>query len=92
MAMGPIPREKIPWFPTVDTDKCVGDQECVEFCKNEVFEWDAANGHPLVKNPYNCVVGCSACANICSSGAISFPSVEQIREVIRELREEMAKE
>jgi len=24
-----------------------------------------ANGKPRVKNPYNCVVGCTSCANLC---------------------------
>ena len=27
----------------------------------------------MVKNPYNCVVECSACAKLCPEGAIRFP-------------------
>ncbi|MDZ7262119.1 MAG: ferredoxin family protein, partial [candidate division KSB1 bacterium] len=75
MPIPQIPREKVPWYPTIDTEMCVGDQECMEFCKNEVFEWDEENSHPNVKNPYNCVVGCSACAQICPANAISFPTM-----------------
>ena len=40
-----VPREKIPWFPTIDVDACIGDQECVKFCKNDVFVWDELQ-HP----------------------------------------------
>ncbi|MGQ9559721.1 MAG: 4Fe-4S dicluster domain-containing protein [Candidatus Oleimicrobiaceae bacterium] len=86
--MRDIPREKIPWFPTVDYDACTGDQECFNFCKNEVFRWDEGSNRPVVENPYNCVLGCSACANICPAGAITFPSLEDIRQLIRKLREE----
>jgi NAD-dependent dihydropyrimidine dehydrogenase PreA subunit len=89
MALREIPREKIPWYPTVDADVCIGDRQCVEFCKNGVFEWDEDRNRPVVMNPFNCVVGCSACANICPVDAIRFPSLQEIRDVIRRLREEV---
>lgn len=38
MVFSGIPREKIPWFPIIDYDKCVGCQECFNFCGNGVFE------------------------------------------------------
>ena len=91
MPSSDIPRELIPWFPTVDTSLCTGDQECFHFCKNQVFEWDEANQHPLVKNPYNCVVGCQACINICLVGAIRFPGKQELREALRRLRSELGK-
>lgn len=77
-----VPREKIPWYPTIDVDSCVGCRECYEFCKNDVYEWDEEGNHPVVVHPFNCVVGCSACANVCSGDAISFPSRESIKEAI----------
>ena len=80
-----LPREKIPWFPAIDYDACIGDRECLEFCKNSVFAWDDALGHPLVQNPYNCVLGCNACAQICPVEAIHFPAKEKLRRTIREL-------
>jgi NAD-dependent dihydropyrimidine dehydrogenase PreA subunit len=80
-----LPREKIPWFPTIDYDACTGDRECLEFCKNNVFSWDEVLGHPLVENPYNCVLGCNACAQICPVEAIHFPTKEELRQTIREL-------
>lgn len=86
-----IPRELIPWFPTVDYGICTGDQECFKFCKNAVFEWDEVNSHPLVKNPYNCVVGCQACINVCPVQAISFPTKDQLRQTLRRLRSDLVK-
>ncbi|MFI5107287.1 MAG: ferredoxin family protein [Terriglobales bacterium] len=89
MPAGTIPREKIPWFPTVNNEICTGDQECFKFCKNDVFAWDEDNSHPIVKNPYNCVVGCQACINVCPVQAISFPSKEELRQTMKRLRTEM---
>ena len=89
MPASTISRDKIPWFPTVDSELCAGDQECFTFCKNDVFAWDEENARPIVKNPYNCVVGCQACIHICPVGAIAFPSKEELRATMRRLREEM---
>lgn len=85
-----IPRHLIPWFPTIDNDLCVGDEECFKFCKNQVFTWDESGNRPLVTNPYHCVVGCQACLNVCTVGAISFPSKEDLRATLRRLRSEQA--
>ena len=68
-----IPREQIPWYPTIDPDRCTGCRTCVDFCKNGVLEFDDDAGRSRVKNPYNCVVECSTCAKLCPEGAISFP-------------------
>lgn len=87
MSSKSVPRDKIPWYPTIDEEKCTGCRECFEFCKNEVFEWDDEKNCPKVVNPLNCVVGCSACMNLCSQDAISFPKIQDIRQIIRELRE-----
>lgn len=90
MASAGIPRQLIPWFPTVDAGLCTGDQECFKFCKNQVFEWDEQANRPVVVNPYNCVVGCQACVNICPVGAISFPSKEELKAMLKRLRAELA--
>ncbi len=68
-----IPREQIPWFPTIYEDLCDGCRKCVEFCPYDVFEWDEDKNVPLVVNPLNCVVGCTSCADICPLDAIGFP-------------------
>ena len=82
-----IPREQIPWYPTIDPTKCTGDQACVTFCKHEVFTWDPATDRPVVANPYNCVVACNNCTTICPSGAISFPTLEWLEDFLEKLRE-----
>lgn len=92
MANSKVPREKIPWFPAVDEDACIGDRECIEFCKNNVFDWDEGLGKPIVARPYNCVVGCDACAQICPSEAISFPPMEEFKAVLRKLIAESYRE
>ena len=84
MLKSAAPREKIPWFPTVDNDVCIGDQECFNFCKSNVFAWDEAEGRPMVANPYNCVLGCNACMQICPVEAIAFPSQEELRQMLRQ--------
>ena len=68
-----IPREQVPWFPTVYEDLCDGCRKCFEFCPYGVFEWDEDKNVPVVAEPWNCVVGCSSCADLCPPGAIKFP-------------------
>jgi NAD-dependent dihydropyrimidine dehydrogenase PreA subunit len=81
-----IPREKIPWFPTIDPEKCTNCGSCLEFCSNGVFE----QGEESMKvvSPYNCVVGCSSCVKICPSDAIGFPDLKELIEMLKKLRKE----
>ncbi|MEG8947527.1 ATP-binding protein [Rosettibacter firmus] len=55
-----IPREEIPWYPTINTDLCNSCGNCIDFCSNDVFK--AGKLYTEVVNPYYCVVGCSSCA------------------------------
>ncbi len=87
-----VPRERIPWFPTINYDACIHDRECLEFCKNGVFDWDEALGVPIVSHPYNCVVGCDACAKICPAEAISFPPMDEFRVTLRKLIADLNRE
>ncbi|MBC7216716.1 MAG: ferredoxin family protein [Candidatus Caldatribacterium sp.] len=83
-----IKREDIPWYPTIDAEKCIGCEECLNFCANDVF---AKEGDKVVvKNPYNCVVGCDRCSVFCPTGALSFPSKEELVATLRRLREKAA--
>lgn len=82
-----IPREWISWYPTIDWDKCIGCQTCIDFCNNGVFEWDDQNSHPIVANPLDCVVGCNACAKLCDEEAISFPTKEELNASIQQAAE-----
>jgi NAD-dependent dihydropyrimidine dehydrogenase PreA subunit len=76
-----VPREEIAWFPTIDVTVCNGCGDCVAFCRPGVFEFSQpAPGSPeaqrprmQVANPYDCMVLCTRCQPICTSGAISLP-------------------
>jgi NAD-dependent dihydropyrimidine dehydrogenase PreA subunit len=81
-----IPREKIPWYPTVDPTRCLGDRRCITFCAKGVYRWDTDLGRPVVDQPLNCPVGCDGCTDICEGGAIAFPSLDELKTAIRRLR------
>lgn len=78
-----IPREEIPWFPTIDAEKCIGCRECVNFCRNNVLAFDEATSKTVVINRYNCVVECRTCARLCAVDAISFPDEVEFTAFIR---------
>jgi len=79
----------IPWLPMVESAKCKGCRVCFEFCRRGVYEWDVLASRPVVARPLNCLVGCSGCEPKCPAGAIGFPDVDGISELIRRLRQEL---
>jgi NAD-dependent dihydropyrimidine dehydrogenase PreA subunit len=79
-----IPREEIPWFPTIDAEKCIGCRECITICKNGVLAFDEVAQKFTVVNPYNCVVECRTCARLCPADAISFPDANKFNDFIKE--------
>ncbi len=83
-----IPRELIPWFPTIDEEACIGCKVCLNTCPHGVFTYDESKKKCYVANPYDCVVFCQACQMQCPEGAISFPDKEGIRNIIKGLREQ----
>jgi NAD-dependent dihydropyrimidine dehydrogenase PreA subunit len=78
-----ISRENIKWHPTVDESKCIGCGMCVTGCARKVYGFDYDKKKPVVLRPNNCMVACVTCANTCLRDVISFPPVENIREMIR---------
>lgn len=82
-----IPREQIPWYPTIDAEMCGGCRTCVDFCKNDVLQFDEEQLKARVRNPYNCVVECSTCGRLCPAGAIGFPDEKAFAELIKQLLE-----
>jgi NAD-dependent dihydropyrimidine dehydrogenase PreA subunit len=79
-----IPREEIPWFPFIDEDKCVGCKSCVEFCPNDVLEFDEGTEKARVIHPYHCTVECRACAKLCPAEAIFFPNEDEFSAFLKE--------
>lgn len=79
-----IPREEIPWYPSVDKSKCEGCSSCVEFCSQKVFEF--FDGKSQVVRPYNCLVGKSSCRAFCPDNAISFPTRAAFKEALDEMK------
>jgi len=74
------PREKVEWYPTIDESKCVSCGMCMN-CGKKVYEW--VDSKPKVVKPYDCVVGCTTCANLCLGNAISFQNIKTIRELYK---------
>lgn len=76
-----IPRENIKWHPTVDESRCIGCGMCATGCGRKVYGFDYDKKKPVVLRPDNCMVACVTCT--CLRDAISFPPVENVREMIR---------
>jgi len=87
-----VPRDKIPWGPTIDYEKCVNCGKCVDYCKLGVYEFEEKEGktRSVVRNPNNCVVLCTGCEPQCPVGAITYPSKVETRKIIRELQKAKA--
>jgi NAD-dependent dihydropyrimidine dehydrogenase PreA subunit len=83
-----IPRDKIPWAPKIDYEKCITCGKCVDYCHVRTFGFEENEGkkRPVVKRPNNCVILCSGCDSICPAGAIKHPSKTEFREKIKALR------
>ncbi len=81
-----VKREKIPWWPFIDLEKCDGcngEYDCLKFCPHRVYK---SLENPLritVENRYNCVVFCQACSKMCPKDAITFPSKGDILKLIK---------
>ncbi len=77
-----IPRQEIPWFPTVDADTCIGCTLCYLSCGRGVYEM--RDNTAVVVNPYDCMVGCSTCSTVCPVEAVSFPTRDLVWKFERE--------
>jgi NAD-dependent dihydropyrimidine dehydrogenase PreA subunit len=76
-----IERTEINWHPAIDHDRCVKCGMCMN-CGKQVYDW--TEDGPKVTRPMNCIVGCSTCANLCQGKCISFPSLEDLRQVYKQ--------
>ncbi|OGP49103.1 MAG: ferredoxin [Deltaproteobacteria bacterium RBG_13_43_22] len=57
------------YIVTVDTEKCVGDGNCVDVCPVQVFELQ--DNKAVLVNPDECL-GCDSCVEVCETGAITI--------------------
>jgi len=79
-----IPREEIPWFPTIDEGLCTNCGVCIGFCAHGVYALNDVQTRVIA--PFNCVVGCSGCETLCTPGAIRFPDMGEFMLKLHELR------
>ncbi len=77
-----IPRQEIPWFPTVDPQACIGCSLCFVTCGRGVY--DMRERKAVAIEPYECMVGCTTCALVCPTEAIVFPDRAIVQRVERE--------
>ena len=77
-----IPREEVPWYPTVDADTCIGCTLCYATCGRLVYEMQ--DNKAVAARPLDCMVGCSTCGTVCPVEAISFPGRDLIWKLERE--------
>jgi NAD-dependent dihydropyrimidine dehydrogenase PreA subunit len=88
-----LPRNEIDWFPQINQEKCQPKKcgfVCVKYCPFGVFSIKE-NGFVEVSKPYECNVGDESCKFQCPYGAISFPSREELKEMLRKVRANMVK-
>jgi len=86
-----IDRKKIDWCPVIDESKCIGCGMCVTTCSRGVYKYDYKKRKSKVVNPFNCMVACQTCANLCPVGAISFVKVgettrEKTQKIVRKFK------
>lgn len=68
-----VPGDWVPWFPTIDRERCVGCGKCVDFCLFGVYRRNPETKKIEVCAPHNCKTNCPACARMCPYTAIIFP-------------------
>jgi len=83
-----VPRNKIPWDPKIDCEKCISCGKCIDFCHASAFKFVEKNGEKrTVVNPNSCVVFCKGCEDICPAGAITHPSEQETQKIIAKLKQ-----
>lgn len=80
-----IPRREIPWYPSIDREKCTSCEICVNACKHGTYEYNEDN-QVVVAKPYHCEVFCESCKFQCPFEAISFPNRNEFKSIIKGLR------
>ncbi len=80
-----IERTEIDWYPKLDKSKCIGCGLCVTTCGKGVYSYDFDEMKSEVVNPFNCMVACQTCSNLCPTSAIHFAENNDTREKVQEI-------
>ena len=78
-----------PVVPTVDADVCIGCELCYVTCGREVYDVeinDEDGCKATASRTLNCMVGCSTCAVVCPTQAITFASRDVVWKAEREYK------
>lgn len=78
-----IQRKEFDWHPQIIEESCIGCGLCFVGCGRDVYDFDYEKKKPIVSRPYNCMVGCNTCGMNCLWDAVEFPSLGQLRKIIR---------
>ena len=82
-----ISRNKIPWDPKINYEKCISCRKCMDFCHMSAFKFEEKDGKKrTLVNPNRCIVFCRGCEDICLEGAITHPSEEETQKLIEKLQ------
>ena len=65
------------WGPTIDEVACTDCKVCLEFCQQGVCAM--VDEHVRVVAKASCIEGCSHCAGMCEAGALTFPTLDELR-------------
>lgn len=65
------------WGPTIDEGICTDCRVCLEFCQQGVYA--IVDDHVGVVAKAFCIEGCSHCAGMCEAGALTFPTLDELR-------------
>jgi len=79
-----LPRNEIHWYPKIDYNVCTNCGLCLENCAHNVYRRESEK--VVVAQPYECLVGCESCRHRCPVGAISFPTRDEPKQMLRTLR------
>ena len=68
---------------TVDEERCVKCDECVDVCPTDVFSegTEATKGFPTVQNVADCIE-CFSCKDVCRSDAFIFEEVQEVQRLV----------
>jgi len=77
MSTADMTPQEFVWGPTIDAAACADCKVCLEFCQRGVYAM--VDKHVRVVAKDSCMEGCSHCASMCEAGALTFPTLDELR-------------